>query len=86
MNIKESSSDLPSKNKEKANPLTLGTSYLDYCVRKGWLEKSGDGLTAQYNLTETGKKKLADTPLNFDLSAIASKTEGPKKRRKRHKK
>lgn len=86
MNIKESSSDQSSKNNVKTNSLALGTSYLDYCVRKGWLEKSGDGLTAQYNLTEIGKKKLADTPLNFDLSAIASKTEGPKKRRRRHKK
>ena len=86
MNIKERSSDLSPKNDEKINPLSLGTSYLDYCVRKGWLEKTGDGLTAQYNLTEIGKKKLADTPFNLDLSAIASKSEGSKKRRKRHKK
>lgn len=86
MNKKESSLNLPSENDEKINLFTLGTSYLDYCVRKGWLEKTGEGPTAQYNLTEIGKKKLSDASFNLDLSAIASKSDGPKKRRKRHKK
>jgi len=65
---------------------SLGPAYLDYCVRKGWLEKTGEGPTVQYSVTEKGKKKLGDVQLNFDLSAITSKGEGPKKKRRRHKK
>ena len=64
----------------------LGSAYLDYCVRKGWLIKSGEGPEAQYTMTETGKKKLENVSLNFDLSGIADKSEGPKKKRKRFKK
>ncbi|MCP4582557.1 MAG: hypothetical protein GY839_13190 [candidate division Zixibacteria bacterium] len=68
------------------SPFELGPAYLDYCVKKGWLTKTGEGSKAQYELTETGKKKLDNVSLNFDLSAITSKGDGPKKRRKRHKK
>ncbi|OQX91447.1 MAG: hypothetical protein B6D58_08055 [candidate division Zixibacteria bacterium 4484_95] len=86
MNKKDHSSNLPLEFDVKTNPFALGTSYLDYCVHKGWLEKTGDGPTAQYILTETGKKKLSNASFNLDLSTIASKSDGPKKRRKRHKK
>jgi len=74
--------DLNSQN----SPFELGPAYLDYCVKKGWLTKTGDGPKAQYELTETGRVKLDNVSLNFDLSAITSKGDGPKKRRKRHKK
>jgi DNA-binding PadR family transcriptional regulator len=69
-----------------ADFFSLGPAYLDYCVRKGWLEKTGDGPTASYEITEKGKIKLGDVQLNFDLSSIESKGDGPKKKRRRHKK
>ena len=65
---------------------TLGPAYLDYCVKKGWLTLSGEGPSAQYELTDLGRKKLDNVSLNFDLSAIVDKGDGPKKKRKRHKK
>ena len=64
----------------------LGPAYLDYCVHKGWLEKKIEKGFEQYVLTELGRKKLGDASLNFDLSAISSKGDGPKKKRRRHKK
>jgi len=78
-------------NDQTARPVTpedfsLGSAYLDYCVRKGWLIKSGDGAQAKYAMTDTGKRKLDHVSLNFDLSGIATKSEGPKKKRKRFKK
>jgi hypothetical protein len=76
----------PPSLEELANPLTLGSAYLDYCVKQGWLEKTGEGNTAQYNLTEKGNKKLANVSFNLDLSVIAARRDNTKKRRKRHKK
>lgn len=70
---------------QEVNPLALGVAYLDYCVRQGWLTKSGEGDKAQYSLTPDGKKKLADVPFNFDLSALTKKGEEPKRRRRRRK-
>ncbi len=70
----------------RLDSFTLGPAYLDYCVKKGWLTKDGEGDTAQYELTDVGKKKLDNVSLNFDLSAITEKGDGPKKKRKRHKK
>lgn len=64
----------------------LGSAYLDYCVKQGWLEKIGDGAHAQYELTELGKKKMANVSFNLDLSVIASRRDNTKKKRKRHKK
>ena len=63
---------------------SLGPAYLDYCVRKGWLKKTGDDDNPRYDITEKGKKKLGDVQLNFDLSAILSKGDGPKKKQRRH--
>lgn len=82
------------KQTEKGGPsfdsrldsFTIGPAYLDYCVKKGWLVKKGEGANAQYDLTDLGRKKLDNVSLNFDLSAILDKGEGPKKKRKRHKK
>ena len=70
----------------KEDAFSLGPAYLDYCVRKGWLIKTGEGPQAQYDVTEKGRIKLGDTQLNFDLSTITSKGDGPKKKRRRHKK
>jgi len=67
-------------------PFSLGPAYLDYCVKKGWLIKTGDEPQAQYELTELGRKKLDNVSLNFDLSTIVTKGDGPKKKRKRQKK
>jgi hypothetical protein len=66
--------------------LALGSAYLDYCVKQGWLVKAGDGPNAQYSLTETGKKKLSNVTFNLDLSVISKRRDNTKKRRKRHKK
>ena len=71
---------------DRLDSFTLGPAYLDYCVKKGWLVREGEGATAQYELTELGRKKLDNVSLNFDLSAITKKGDGPKKKRKRHKK
>jgi hypothetical protein len=69
-------------NEERGvNPFALGAAYLDYCVRQGWLMRTGEGPTAQYELTELGQKKLADVPFNFDLSKLVKKGEKDKKKR-----
>jgi hypothetical protein len=65
---------------------TIGPAYLDYCVKKGWLTKIDDSEPTRYELTELGKNKLDNVSLNFDLSAIIAKGDGPKKKRKRQKK
>ncbi len=70
---------------QEVNPLALGAAYLDYCVRQGWLTKTGEGDTAQYSLTPDGEKKLADVPFNFDLSALTRTGEEPKRRKRRRK-
>ncbi len=64
----------------------LGAAYLDYCVKQGWLEKTGEGPQAQYRMTELGKKKMANVSFNLDLSVIAARRDNTKKKRKRHKK
>lgn len=70
----------------RLDSFTVGPAYLDYCVKKGWLKKSGEEPNAQYELTDLGRKKLDNVSLNFDLSAIVAKGDEPKKKRKRHKK
>jgi hypothetical protein len=66
--------------------LALGSAYLDYCVRQGWLQKTGEEPNAHYLMTETGKKKLSKVTFNLDLSVISTKRDNTKKKRKRHKK
>ena len=83
MSKKQSIDKRPNLDSSEA-PFSLGPAYLDYCVKKGWLTKTGEEPQAQYELTELGRKKLNNVSLNFDLSAIMSKGSGPKKRRKRH--
>ena len=39
----------------RLDSFTLGPAYLDYCVKKGWLSKVGEGDNAQYELTELGR-------------------------------
>jgi DNA-binding PadR family transcriptional regulator len=74
--------DFSERNPE-VNPIALGAAYLDYCVRQGWLVKSGEGSTVQYALTPLGEEKLADVPFNFDLSKL-TRTGNSRKKRRRH--
>jgi predicted transcriptional regulator len=67
------------------NPLELGSAYLEYCVKQGWLVKKGEGDSAIYQVTPEGEKKLANVSLNFDLSAV-EKLEKPPRRKYRRKK
>lgn len=83
---KKQSLDSGPKFDSHLDSFAIGPAYLDYCVKKGWLSKTGEGDAAQYELTDLGKRKLNNVSLNFDLSAIVDKGEGPKKKRKRHKK
>lgn len=69
--------------KETIKSLELGSAYLEYCVKQGWLVKSGEGDRAQYNLTPAGEKKLANAPLNFDLSEMTSKGDRTRRRKRR---
>jgi hypothetical protein len=66
--------------------MSLGPAYLEYCVKKGWLEKRGDEPNVRYEITDKGTSKLGHVQLNFDLSAITSKGKGPKKKIKRQNK
>ena len=65
------------------HPLALGAAYLEYCVKQGWLAKAGEGDKAQYTLTPAGEKKLANAPLNFDLSKMTSSGDQTKRKRRR---
>lgn len=65
------------------HPLALGSAYLDYCVKQGWLAREGEGERAQYVLTPAGEKKLANAPLNFDLSKMTSKGDQTRRRKRR---
>jgi hypothetical protein len=69
----------------EVNPLALGAAYLEYCVKQGWLMKTGEGSGTQYKLTELGEKKLAQVPFNFDLSKVTKTGTGEKKKRKHRK-
>ena len=69
----------------RIDSLELGTAYLEYCVKQGWLVKTGEGGAAQYELTPSGEKKLANAPLNFDLSKMTSKGDQTKRKRRRRK-
>jgi DNA-binding PadR family transcriptional regulator len=86
MKKKQPTADIGPRFNKSLDSFGLGPAYLDYCVKKGWLTKNGEGETAQYELTDLGRRKLDNVSLNFDLSAILSKGQGPKKKRKRHKK
>ena len=66
--------------------LSLGPAYLEYCVKKGWLEKCGEEPNIHYEITDKGASKLGHVQLNFDLSAITSKGKGPKKKIRRQNK
>jgi len=65
------------------NPLELGSAYLDYCVKQGWLIKNGEGDSATYELTPEGEKSLADVPFNFDLSALEKIEKEPRRKYRR---
>ncbi|MEE9553394.1 MAG: hypothetical protein V3W18_03765 [candidate division Zixibacteria bacterium] len=67
----------------RIDSLELGTAYLEYCVKQGWLVKIGEGDAMQYELTPEGEKKLANAPLNFDLSKMTSKGDQTKRKRRR---
>lgn len=67
------------------NPLELGSAYLDYCVKQGWLRKNGEGDSATYQLTPEGEKKLANVSLNFDLSAVEKVAREPRRKYRRRK-
>jgi len=86
MKKKQSTIDTGPRFDTSLDSFTIGPAYLDYCVKKGWLNKAGEGDNAQYELTDLGRKKLDNVSLNFDLSTILNKGEGPKKKRKRQKK
>jgi hypothetical protein len=40
------------------NPFAIGGGFLDYCVKQGWLIKSGTGRNVRYYVTESGEKAL----------------------------
>ena len=67
------------------NPLAPGTAYLDYCVRQGWLVKSGEGDSATYELTPEGEKKLEQVSFNFDLSRLKKADKEPRRKYRRRK-
>jgi hypothetical protein len=69
----------------EVNPLELGAAYLDYCVKQGWLTKTGEGSSMQYELTSLGEIKLAAVPFNFDLSKVTRAGAAGKKKRKHRK-
>ena len=65
------------------NPLELGSAYLDYCVKQGWLIKNGEGDSATYELTPEGERKLANVSFNFDLSALEKIEKEPRRKYRR---
>ena len=67
------------------NPFELGSAYLDYCVKQGWLVKQGDGDSATYAMTPDGEKKLADVSFNFDLSTLEKAEKEPRRKYRRRK-
>ncbi len=67
------------------NPLELGSAYLDYCVKQGWLSKKGDGESATYILTADGEKKFEGVSINFDLSPVEKINREPKRKYRRRK-
>jgi hypothetical protein len=72
-------------NDEEKNPLAPGSAYLEYCVRQGWLIKSGEGESATYELTPEGEKKLAGVSFNFDLSRLEKIEKEPRRKYRRRK-
>jgi DNA-binding PadR family transcriptional regulator len=58
----------------------LGSAYLDYCVKQGWLVKSGEGDAATYQVTPEGEKKLANVSINFDLSSVDKVDKEPRRK------
>ncbi len=73
-------------NDQPDEPLATRSAYLDYCVKQGWLIKSGAGEQATYSVTPLGEKKLADAPLNFDLSKVTRMADQPKRKRRSRRK
>jgi DNA-binding PadR family transcriptional regulator len=70
-------------NERGGDSLAPGSSYLEYCVRQGWLEKEGEGESATYKLTPIGEKKLADVSFNFDLSRLENTEIKPRRKYRR---
>lgn len=70
---------------DEKSPLELGSAYLDYCVKQGWLIKSGEGDTATYQVTPEGEKKLANVSINYDLSSVEKVDKEPRRKYRRRK-
>ncbi|MGA1873953.1 MAG: hypothetical protein ACMUHY_09825 [Thermoplasmatota archaeon] len=45
------------------DPYVIERAFLNYCDKKGWLEKTGEGRLAKYYVTREGRKALKE----FDI-------------------
>jgi hypothetical protein len=55
--------ELEYKALRPVDPYVIARAFLNYCERKSWLEKTGEGRLAKYYVTKEGREALKD----FDI-------------------
>jgi predicted transcriptional regulator len=53
-------SEIERKALRPVNPYAIEQGFLEYCEKKSWLRKSGEGRLAKYYVTKEGRKALKE--------------------------
>jgi hypothetical protein len=46
------------KAREPVDPFAVGGGFLNYCIKRGWVIREGQGNDASYYVTAEGKQEL----------------------------
>jgi len=63
------------------NPYWVGGSFLDYCVKQGWMIKRREGRSARYYCTPAGVEALKQFGIEIRPPAERKKTSASSARR-----
>ena len=48
---------------EEVQPLKIGSAFISYCIKQGWIVQEGKGINAKYFVTGPGREALEE----FDI-------------------
>ena len=56
--------DLEKEALRPVDPYVITRAFLNYCERKGWLKKVGEGRLAEFYVTKEGRENLTQFDIN----------------------
>jgi len=56
--------DIEKEALRPVDPYVVTRAFLNYCERKGWLKKVGEGRLAEFYVTREGREKLKQFDIN----------------------